>query len=129
LVETQAFAQFLLDRVNRDESDYEIMVFDESIKRKRNRSRLRFNKETTPFLNETSYEISSIYNSTEPNLDIVHSFDEKRQKYDPYDWSTLLEVTPKEILPLISEAEENLMRAHTRSIMAKNRPSAFVNII
>lgn len=58
LLETQAFSQFLLDRVERPENDYEILYFDESIKQKMNRSRMRFSKEATPFLNETTYQIS-----------------------------------------------------------------------
>jgi hypothetical protein len=58
-ISSQAFAQFLLDRIERPETDYEIMVFEESVKQKLNRSRIRFTKEATPFLNETSYQISS----------------------------------------------------------------------
>ena len=58
LLETQAFAQFLLDRTERPENDYEVMYFDECIKQKMNRSRMRFSKEATPFLNETTYQIS-----------------------------------------------------------------------
>jgi hypothetical protein len=61
LVGTQAFAQFILDRIERPENDYEILFFDESIKQKLNRSRMRFSKEATPFLNETTYQISQSY--------------------------------------------------------------------
>ncbi|KAL7750250.1 hypothetical protein RI367_004423 [Sorochytrium milnesiophthora] len=52
-VETQAFAQFIMDRVqlgtNKD-SDYELLLFDEHIKEKLGRSRLSFRKETSNFL-------------------------------------------------------------------------------
>ena len=61
LLETQAFAQFLLDRIERPENDYEILFFDESIKQKLNRSRMRFSKEATPFLSETTYQISQCF--------------------------------------------------------------------
>jgi hypothetical protein len=58
ILETQAFDQFTLDRIERPEDDYEILYFDESIKQKMNRSRMRFTKDPTPFLNETTYQIS-----------------------------------------------------------------------
>lgn len=59
LVDTQAYAQFILDRVERADDDYEVLYFDESIKQKMNRSKMKFSKESTPFLNETTYQISS----------------------------------------------------------------------
>lgn len=59
LVETQAYAQFILDRIESPEDDYEVLFFDESIKQKMNRSRMRFTKQQTPFLNETTYQISN----------------------------------------------------------------------
>jgi hypothetical protein len=58
-VNTQAYAQFILYRVEKAETDYEVMFFDESIKQKLNRSRMKFTKEPTPFLSETRYKLSS----------------------------------------------------------------------
>lgn len=66
LIETQAFAQFILDRIERPDTDYEILFFDESIKQKMNRSRMKFSKEATPFLNDTSCQISA-------TIDAVHA--------------------------------------------------------
>ena len=68
MVESQAFAQFLQDRIQPSATEYDVMVFDESIKQKLNRSRLRFSKEPTPFLNETSYQISTKYFTLDANL-------------------------------------------------------------
>jgi len=50
-LETQAFSQFNLDRIEREETDFEILFFDESIKAKLNRSKMKFTKDPTPFLN------------------------------------------------------------------------------
>lgn len=48
--ESQAFVQFVQDRVDRSPGDPEIMFFDEVIKAKINRSRFRLGKEETKFL-------------------------------------------------------------------------------
>lgn len=48
--ESQAFVQFVQDRVDRSPGDPEIMFFDEVIKAKMNRSRFRLGKEETKFL-------------------------------------------------------------------------------
>lgn len=80
LVESQAFAQFLQDRINTSATEYDVMVFDESIKQKLNRSRLRFSKETTPFLNETSYQISTKYFTLDANMNnLPQGFNFNRQ--------------------------------------------------
>lgn len=69
LVETQAFMQFTLDRLERPESDFEVLFFDESVKEKRNRSKFRISKETTPFLKETSYDVKVTIPVIGVNLD------------------------------------------------------------
>ncbi|KAI9325833.1 hypothetical protein DFJ73DRAFT_193343 [Zopfochytrium polystomum] len=69
LVETQAFSQFTLERIERPESDYEVLFFDESIKAKLNRSRLKFSKETTPFLRDGAYLIRSTVAAAAPNVE------------------------------------------------------------
>ncbi|KAF9557723.1 hypothetical protein EC968_007503 [Mortierella alpina] len=48
--ESQAFVQFVQDRVDRSPGDPEIMFFDEVIKAKINRSKFRLGKEETKFL-------------------------------------------------------------------------------
>lgn len=45
------FTQFIIDRLLKPIKEPEIMVFDEYIKLKLNRSKLKFVKEETPFLN------------------------------------------------------------------------------
>jgi hypothetical protein len=45
------FTQFITDRLVKPSQEPEIVVFDEYIKLKLNRSKLKFVKEETPFLN------------------------------------------------------------------------------
>jgi hypothetical protein len=54
--ESQAFVQFVQDRVDRSLGDPEIMFFDEVIKAKMNRSRFRLGKEETKFLDVRPFE-------------------------------------------------------------------------
>jgi hypothetical protein len=49
------FTQFITDRLLKSDQDPEILVFDEYIKLKLNRSKLKFVKEETPFLNVRQY--------------------------------------------------------------------------
>jgi len=49
-LDTTAFSFFAFERVVRAREDYEILFFDESIKAKLNRHKVRFSKEETPFL-------------------------------------------------------------------------------
>ncbi|KAI8335808.1 AEX-3 domain-containing protein [Chlamydoabsidia padenii] len=51
LAGSQMFTQFITDRLSKPKNDPEILMFDEFIKLKRNRSKLKFVKEETPFLN------------------------------------------------------------------------------
>jgi hypothetical protein len=51
LCNSQMFTQFITDRLLKSSQDPEILVFDEYIKLKLNRSKLKFVKEDTPFLN------------------------------------------------------------------------------
>lgn len=48
------FTQFITDRLLKPNQEPEILVFDEYIKLKLNRSKLKFVKEDTPFLNVKS---------------------------------------------------------------------------
>jgi len=50
LLDTQAFSQFVQERILRDPNDYEVLFFDEMIKAKKNRSLFTLTKESTPFL-------------------------------------------------------------------------------
>lgn len=44
------FTQFITDRLTRSPREYEVLFFDELIKLKLNRSKLKLLKEDTPFL-------------------------------------------------------------------------------
>ncbi|KAJ3146265.1 hypothetical protein HDU86_000481 [Geranomyces michiganensis] len=118
-VETQAFAQFTLDRVERPESDYEVLFFDECIKEKRNRSKLRLGKESTPFLHETAYDVKSTISCLE-----VRGPDEG-ENYKPegipiYLDSKLLK-SPRVIQPLVTQADHRIMRSMTNELVQRAR--------
>lgn len=49
-VNSQMFTQFITDRLTRSPREYEVLLFDEIIKLKLNRSKLKLLKEETPFL-------------------------------------------------------------------------------
>ncbi|KAF9145437.1 hypothetical protein BGX30_008861 [Mortierella sp. GBA39] len=64
--ESQAFVQFVQDRVDRSPGDPEIMFFDEVIKAKMNRSRFRLGKEETKFLDDPSYGVQGTIKAPPP---------------------------------------------------------------
>ncbi|KAF9357085.1 hypothetical protein BGX34_009611 [Mortierella sp. NVP85] len=66
--ESQAFVQFIQDRVDRSTGDPEIMFFDEVIKAKNSRSRsvFRLSKEDSKFLNDPSYGVQISITADKP---------------------------------------------------------------
>ncbi|KAI9272513.1 AEX-3 domain-containing protein [Sporodiniella umbellata] len=64
---SQTFNQFVTDRLLKSDQDPEIVVFDEYIKLKLNRSRLKFVKDDTPFMNDDSFRVSQIIWATPPS--------------------------------------------------------------
>lgn len=66
LTNSQMFTQFITDRLLKSSQDPEILVFDEYIKLKKNRSKLKLVKEDTPFLNDDSFRVSQIIWATPP---------------------------------------------------------------
>ncbi|KAF9433465.1 hypothetical protein BGZ76_009428 [Entomortierella beljakovae] len=77
--ESQAFVQFIQDRVDRSPGDPEIMFFDEVIKAKINRSRFRLGKEETKFLDDPSYGVQGTVKAIPPSGDIqIYDNDERR---------------------------------------------------
>ncbi|KAG0258686.1 hypothetical protein BG011_003144 [Mortierella polycephala] len=68
--ESQAFGQFIQDRVDRSPGDPEIMFFDEVIKAKINRSRFRLGREETKFLDDPSYGVQGTLKAVPPSGDI-----------------------------------------------------------
>lgn len=67
LTGSQMFTQFITDRLLKSSQDPEILIFDEFIKLKLNRSRLKLVKQDTPFLNDSSFSISQTIWATPPN--------------------------------------------------------------
>ncbi|KAF9351173.1 hypothetical protein BGX26_010761 [Mortierella sp. AD094] len=78
--ETQAFVQFVQDRVDRSPGDPEIMFFDEVIKAKINRSRFRLGKEETRFLDDTSYGIQGTSKAVPPSGEL-HDYDNSSRRF------------------------------------------------
>ncbi|KAJ1344288.1 hypothetical protein BSLG_001428 [Batrachochytrium salamandrivorans] len=120
VIETQAFAQFVLDRVERPESDYEILFFDESIKAKLNRSKLKFTKATTPFLRDTAYQITSSFQTLAPNIDDVPP-DYRPLEDDLFKWNEQMLVAPRPIEPLLSDLDSRMMQSHTNELVQRAR--------
>ncbi|KAL9544184.1 hypothetical protein MBANPS3_007762 [Mucor bainieri] len=76
---SQMFTQFITDRLLKSSQDPEILVFDEYIKLKLNRSKLKFVKEETPFLNDESFRVSQIIWATPPpDVKVINQGDCKR---------------------------------------------------
>ncbi|KAG0040977.1 hypothetical protein BGZ82_003587 [Podila clonocystis] len=78
--ESQAFVQFVQDRVDRSPGDPEIMFFDEVIKAKINRSRFRLGKEETKFLDDPSYGVQGTVKAVPPSGD-VQIFDTTARRF------------------------------------------------
>ncbi|KAJ3390675.1 hypothetical protein HDU92_000343 [Lobulomyces angularis] len=124
LVETQAFSQFIYERVQRSKSDYEVLFFDESIKAKLNRSSFRVSKETTPFLEDQSYQVTQTYNSLEPNLIDLEKDKCYYQGTFPVTLNPEYLVIPKAIKPLLTESDQRMMQSRTNELIQR---SAVVN--
>ncbi|TPX71796.1 hypothetical protein SpCBS45565_g00951 [Spizellomyces sp. 'palustris'] len=143
-VETQAFAQFTLDRVERPESDYEVLFFDECIKEKRNRSKLRIGKESTPFLTETAYDIRSTFACFGVSIDGLESRELGGSREDnfettfngnacinvgksfssgtvPIHLDEKLLGTPRHVQPLITQSDHKMMRSMTNELVQRAR--------
>ncbi|KAJ3330361.1 hypothetical protein HDU76_005873 [Blyttiomyces sp. JEL0837] len=121
LVETQAFAQFTLDRIERSESDYEVLFFDESIKAKLNRSRLKFSKETTPFLKDNAYSVRATVAAAFPNLEGLDPNKVYSTTYFPIALDTTLLSKPRIISPLVTQSDQRMMRSHTNELVNRAR--------
>eukprot|EP00127_Corallochytrium_limacisporum_P005864 Clim_evm9s214 gene=Clim_evmTU9s214 len=69
IVDTGTFAQFICERITGDESDFHVLFFDESIKKKQNRSRRVLSKHMTPFIDDKTYNLNTIYEAKEPSME------------------------------------------------------------
>ncbi|KAJ1569999.1 hypothetical protein HK096_006552 [Nowakowskiella sp. JEL0078] len=141
IVETQAFAQFTLDRASRQSglsmsgasnqqmtgADYDILFFDESIKAKLNRSRLKFTKETTPFLKDPSYDISATLTILTPNSEGIT----KGERFGAGQFPTKMDenfmIQPRSVESLVTASDYNMMRSHTYELITRTRMMASNN--
>ncbi|KAJ3075723.1 hypothetical protein HDU98_007115 [Podochytrium sp. JEL0797] len=117
IVETQNFVQFTLERVELPESDYEILFFDESVKAKLNRSKIKFTKETTPFLKDGAYSIRATITALAPNSEGLEKDKSFSSPLFPLTIDPHLLTTPRKVNPLVTEADQNMMRSHTNEIV------------
>ncbi|KAJ3299939.1 hypothetical protein HK104_005851 [Borealophlyctis nickersoniae] len=124
LVETQAFAQFTLDRLERPETDPEVLFFDESIKEKRNRSKLRFSKETTPFLKEASYDVRLTLPTLEVNLEGLDMGKSYSSETFPSELDPALLLPPRPVQSLVTQSDQRMMRSHTNELVQRARMAA-----
>ncbi|KAJ3120452.1 hypothetical protein HK098_004585 [Nowakowskiella sp. JEL0407] len=136
LIETQAFAQFTLDRALRhsgltsttqlDKShmtsaDYDILFFDESIKAKLNRSKLRFSKDSTPFLKDTSYDVGLTVECLKPNSDGIEIGENFGTGSFPIEIDESRMLPPRPVASLVSDTDYDMMRSHTYELMSRTR--------
>ncbi|KAI8838014.1 hypothetical protein BJ741DRAFT_149670 [Chytriomyces cf. hyalinus JEL632] len=121
LVETQNFVQFTLERIELPESNYEILFFEESIKAKLNRSKLKFSKETTPFLKDGAYSIRATISALPPNMDGLDSSKTYSMTLFPVTLDKTLLKPPRNVNPLVTEADQNMMRSHTNDLVNRTR--------
>ncbi|KAJ3406407.1 hypothetical protein HDU80_011325 [Chytriomyces hyalinus] len=121
LVETQNFVQFTLERIELPESNYEILFFEESIKAKLNRSKLKFSKETTPFLKDGAYSIRATISALPPNMDGLDPSKTYSMTLFPVTLDKTLLKPPRNVNPLVTEADQNMMRSHTNDLVNRTR--------
>ncbi|KAJ3033084.1 DENN domain-containing protein 4C, partial [Rhizophlyctis rosea] len=124
LVETQAFTQFTLDRLERPETDFEVLFFDESVKEKRNRSKLRFSKDTTPFLKESAYDVAATVEVVGVNLDGLEMGKSYSSETFPLELDAALMVPPRPVKPLVTQSDHRIMKSHTHELVQRARMAA-----
>lgn len=118
--ETQAFSQFMLDRIERPESDYEVLFFDECIKEKRNRSKLKLGKSDTPFLNETSFDVRSTVVCLEPSSEGCEGVMWGRERV-PIVLEEELLGKKREVQSLVTVSDHRMMRSMTNELVQRAR--------
>ncbi|TPX33374.1 hypothetical protein SmJEL517_g03709 [Synchytrium microbalum] len=121
LVDTQAFAQFTLDRIERPETDHEILFFDECIKAKLNRSQLRIKKEATPFLTDPTYAITQTFAALAPSIEDIDSDAKLVIQAFPSKLDSRYLTAPRIVQPLITASDQKMMRSHTAGIVQRAR--------
>lgn len=131
LFQSQLFSQFIIERWNpqcsrTDADSFAVMLFDESILAKANRSKVHVVKQETPFLNDTSFAISDTYIAPAPNTSGIA---EASFVYSPFPkLRDALFGTPRHVGSLIDEERQQramkpaLVR-HVSDVLRSKRPS------
>lgn len=121
-IETQAFTQFSLDRIERAESDFDVLFFDESLKAKRNRSKFKISKEVTPFLEDRSYSITQTIAAVEPNaVSLKGGISYTGGRVFPTQLDNSLLIAPKVIKQLITQSDQQMMKSRTFELVQRAR--------
>ncbi|KAI3640457.1 hypothetical protein MIR68_001335 [Amoeboaphelidium protococcarum] len=119
LFQTQAFTQFIEERRREDSNDYDVVLFDECINAKLNRSKLRVSQEATPFLdNQKSFAITEHYTCPQPeftDMDLGHSI--------PQQLDQALLVPKRRQKKLLSDRDVKKLKVYTNSVLRKSRTS------
>ncbi|KAJ1550490.1 hypothetical protein HK405_000477, partial [Cladochytrium tenue] len=105
----------------RSESDYEVLFFDESIKAKLNRSRLKLSKDSTPFLKDSAYGIHTTVAAVPPNMEGLINDDLARTGMFPLKLKDSLLIAPRIPSPLLTASDQRMMRSHTNELVNKAR--------
>ena len=122
IVETQAFTQFTLSRYLRSpENDYEILFFEEVIRDKLNRSKLRFTKVSTPFLMDKTLRVSKTVTASKPEDILDVQINPSLDQNWPISFNLDNFGSPRSIQSLTTESDESMLRSHTNQILQRSR--------
>eukprot|EP01036_Dinobryon_divergens_P027068 gene27068-35782_t len=128
MVETQAFSQFVDERVLHLKKNQDVVFFDESIDAKMNRYLLRkILKQTTdtPFLNDTNVKVHiKTYVPPSPDLsnlpyDAVYSYNQRFPRLDP-----ALFAKPRNMKAKFSETDRRLDQIRFKAIQQRNKQAS-----
>ncbi|PKC07971.1 DENN-domain-containing protein [Rhizophagus irregularis] len=97
LIDSQSFSQFITERAIRKSEDYDILYFDEIIKAKLNRSKLKLSKELTSFLDDSSFDVSQTIRAMKPNEEGLDELGFEGYIYLPDCFDSELMSTPRPV--------------------------------
>ncbi|EPZ30894.1 hypothetical protein O9G_005781 [Rozella allomycis CSF55] len=120
LLDTQMFSQFAYEHSVNMENDYKSLYFYEKIKEKKNRSKWRLSKSSTPFLDDASFGINETFYA----LQVNHSgLDSTSYCYEtfPIKLNPDYFVKGRDIEPLFDEKDDINTRIHTNAIRREAR--------
>ncbi|KAI9142912.1 hypothetical protein BKA69DRAFT_224314 [Paraphysoderma sedebokerense] len=119
LIETQAFSQFLANRIEGTESSdlqYEILFFDELLKEKASRKAFNIKSHNSTFLKDQSFKISSTYHCPPPHRPSpprIHNYTE--QPIPLLDPSILSSIPKRPITSITSPQEEVILKNYIKN--------------